>query len=380
MTSRNADGFVLNAMPRFSPIDERMMSRALQLAARGLYTTQPNPRVGCVIAHGATVVGEGWHGRAGEAHAEALALQQAGGNAKGATAYVTLEPHCHESRTPPCTDALIRAGVARVISAMADPNPQVSGKGHEQLRASGLDVEVGLLGATAQSLNAGFIKRMTQGLPWVTVKVASSLDGYVALASGESRWITGDAARRDVQRLRARSSAIVTGINTVVTDDPQLTVRDPQLDTLGRQPVRVVIDSNVRMPAHARLLREPGETLIYATEKSGVLAELAGAQVLPLTAGADGKVDLVAVLRDLARRGCNEALVEAGPTLSGEFLRHNLADELIVYIAPVLLGAGARSMLTLPGLQSMQERRTLQLIDSRRVGGDIRLRLRPQAG
>ena len=367
-------------MPRFSAIDEQLMSRALQLAARGLYTTQPNPRVGCVIAHGATIVGEGWHKRSGEAHAEALALQQAGSNAKGATAYVTLEPHCHQSRTPPCTDALIRAGVARVISAMADPNPQVSGQGHEQLRAAGIDVEVGLLEATAKSLNAGFIKRMTHGLPWVTVKVASSLDGYVALASGESRWITGDASRQDVQRLRARSGAIITGINTVLKDDPQLTVRDPQLDTLGRQPLRVVIDSNARTPAQARLLREPGETFIYAAEKSGGLAGPAGAQVLSLTARADGKVDLEAVLKDLARRGCNEALVEAGPTLSGEFLRENLADELVVYVAPVLLGRGARSMLALPGLQSMQERRTLQLIDSRHVGNDIRLRLRPQAG
>ena len=370
----------MTAMPRFSAIDEQLMSRALQLAARGLYTTQPNPRVGCVIAHGATIVGEGWHKRSGEAHAEALALQQAGSNAKGATAYVTLEPHCHQSRTPPCTDALIRAGVARVISAMADPNPQVSGQGHEQLRAAGIDVEVGLLEATAKSLNAGFIKRMTHGLPWVTVKVASSLDGYVALASGESRWITGDASRQDVQRLRARSSAIITGINTVLMDDPQLTVRDPQLDTLGRQPLRVVIDSNARTPAQARLLREPGETFIYAAEKSGGLAGPAGAQVLSLTARADGKVDLEAVLKDLARRGCNEALVEAGPTLSGEFLRENLADELVVYVAPVLLGRGARSMLALPSLQSMQERRTLQLIDSRHVGNDIRLRLRPQAG
>lgn len=365
-------------MHSFSATDERMMHRALELAARGIYSTPPNPRVGCVVAQGAEIVGEGWHRRSGEAHAEPLALQNAGDKAKGATAYVTLEPHCHQSRTPPCTDALIRAGVSRVVSAVLDPNPKVSGAGQQQLSAAGIDASSGLLETEARELNAGFFKRMTQGMPWVTVKIASSLDGRVALANGESRWITSEAARHDVQRLRARSSAIVTGINTVLTDDPQLTVRSRDFDRGGRdQPLRVVLDSMGRTPQHARLLNEAGTTLIYTSPGAKVAAAGRNVDVVRISTDGAGKVDLQAVLHDLGQRECNEILVEAGPLLSGEFLRQDLADEVIVYLAPVLLGDGAQSMLRLPALSDMKQRRQLQLIESRPIGQDVYLRLRP---
>ena len=231
----------------FSDVDHRMMQRALELARFGLFTTQPNPRVGCVIAVGERIVGEGWHRKSGEAHAEPLALQAAGEHARGATAYVTLEPHCHQSRTPPCTEALIRAGVTRVVCATLDFNPEVHGQGVAQLRAAGVQVDVGLLQAESRELNAGFDRRMQSGMPRVTVKIAASLDGRTALANGESRWITGEAARADVQRLRAATGAVLTGIGTVLADDPQLTVRDPAIDTLGRQPIRAVVDSTLRM-------------------------------------------------------------------------------------------------------------------------------------
>jgi diaminohydroxyphosphoribosylaminopyrimidine deaminase/5-amino-6-(5-phosphoribosylamino)uracil reductase len=365
-------------MQSFSTTDERMMRRALELAAQGIYSTPPNPRVGCVIARGETIVGEGWHRRTGEAHAEPLALQSAGDKAKGATAYVTLEPHCHHSRTPPCTDALIRAGISRVVTAVLDPNPKVSGAGQQQLSAAGIDASAGLLESEARELNAGFFKRMTQGMPWVTVKIASSLDGRVALANGESRWITSEAARHDVQRLRARSSAIVTGINTVLADDPQLTVRSDDFDRGGRdQPLRVVLDSLGRTPAHAKLLSQAGSTLLYTSPGAKLAAMRGKVEVVRVAADGAGKVDLRAVLRDLGQRECNEILIEAGPILSGEFLRQDLADEVIVYLAPVLLGDGAQSMLRLPALSDMKQRRQLQLIESRPIGPDVYLRLRP---
>ncbi len=365
-------------MSSFSATDERMMRRALELAARGIYSTPPNPRVGCVIAQGEQIVGEGWHRRSGEAHAEPLALQNAGDKAKGATAYVTLEPHGYQSRRTPCTDALIQAGIKRVVSAALDPNPKVSGAGQQQLSASGIDASAGLLENEARELNAGFFKRMTQGVPWVTVKVASSLDGRVALANGESRWITSEVARQDVQRLRARSSAIVTGVNTVLADDPQLTVRSKEFDRGGReQPLRVILDSLGRTPAHAKLLREPGTTLLYTSAGAKLAAMGDAVEVVRIAGDGAGKVDLRAVLQDLGRRQCNEILIEAGPILSGEFLRQDLADEVIVYMAPVLLGDGAQSMLRLPALSDMKHRRQLQLIESRPIGPDVYLRLRP---
>jgi diaminohydroxyphosphoribosylaminopyrimidine deaminase / 5-amino-6-(5-phosphoribosylamino)uracil reductase len=363
-----------------STFDEQMMQRALELAALGRYTTHPNPRVGCVITQGERIVGEGWHRKAGEAHAEPLALQAAGDETRNATVYVTLEPHCHDSRTPPCSQALIRAGVRRVICAMLDPNPQVRGEGVRQMQQAGIEVEVGLAETDAQALNAGFHKRMTTGLPRVVVKIAASLDARVALANGESRWITGEAARSDVQRLRGEASAILTGIDTVLADDPRLTVRDPSIDMAGRRPLRVVLDSRLRTPVQAQMLRESGETLIITGStddaKAAVLAAR-GAHVLRVSLDDRGRVDLSQVLHELGRRQCNEVLVEAGPTLAGRFVELGLADELIVYIAPVLLGAEAQSMLHLPRIDSLADRLQFNLHCTEMFGADLKLVLRP---
>jgi diaminohydroxyphosphoribosylaminopyrimidine deaminase/5-amino-6-(5-phosphoribosylamino)uracil reductase len=364
----------------FSPLDERMMRRAIELARLGLYTTDPNPRVGCVIAHDARVVGEGGHRKSGEAHAEALALAAAGDAARGATAYVTLEPHCHRSRTPPCTDALIRAGVKRVVCGTLDPNPRVSGAGVKQLAASGIAVDTGLLEAEVRELNLGFAKRMTTGLPRVIVKIAMSLDGRVALANGVSKWITGEAARADVQHLRAASSAVLTGIETVIADDPQLNVRDPSIELLGRQPLRVVLDTRLRMAPAARMLREPGQVLVFTAEErladAGALRK-AGAEVVAAALDTERRIDLQNVLVELGRRECNEVLVEAGPTLAGRFLQLGLADELIVYIAPIVLGPEARAMALLPPLYRIEDVPRYTLHGMQRIGADVKLVLRP---
>lgn len=363
----------------FSAVDHRLMARALQLAERGLFTTDPNPRVGCVIAQGEQIVGEGWTSPVGGPHAEVHALRAAGTAARGATVYVTLEPCSHHGRTPPCTEALIAAGVRRVVSALRDPNPLVDGKGFRQMQEAGIAVETGLLDSSARQLNAGFVKRMTHGLPLVTVKVAASLDGKVALRNGVSRWITGEAARRDVQRLRARSSVVLTGIGTVLADDPLLTVRDPDIEMLGRKPLRVVCDTRLRISPAARLFREEGPVVIY-TAKEGSPG-VSGAQVAVQTAAVDpgGALDLVSILKDLARRHCNEVLVEAGPTLSGRFLELGLVDLLVVYLSPVLLGRDARSMLALPALEDMAGRQELELLATRRIGDDLKLTWRPRA-
>jgi len=365
----------------FTEFDQRMMARALQLAERGLFTTDPNPRVGCVVTEGERIIGEGWTSPVGGPHAEVNALRAAGEASRGATAYVTLEPCSHHGRTPPCSDALVAAGVRRVVCAVGDPNPLVAGEGINRLRAAGIQVESGLLAQSAERLNAGFFKRMVRGLPFVTVKVAASLDGKVALRNGASRWITGEAARRDVQRMRARSSAVLTGIGTVLADDPQLTVRDPGIEMLGRHPLRVVCDAQLRMPATARMLKEAGSTLVYATVTTGAaLLEKAGAQVQVVGADERGSLDLVAVLRDLAARHCNEVLVEAGPALSGRFLELGLADLLVTYMSPVLLGDEARSMLSIPAIDDMQHRLALELVEQRRVGDGLKLTWRPRGG
>jgi diaminohydroxyphosphoribosylaminopyrimidine deaminase / 5-amino-6-(5-phosphoribosylamino)uracil reductase len=366
----------------FSDIDHRMMRRALELARLGLFTTQPNPRVGCVIAHDDRIIGEGWHRKSGEAHAEPLALNAAGEQARGAIAYVTLEPHCHESRTPPCTDALIRFDVARVVCAMLDPNPNVHGLGVEQLRAAGIQVDVGLLEREAQELNAGFAKRMQTGVPRVTVKVGASLDGRTALASGESRWITGEAARADVQRMRAASGAVLTGVGTVLADDPQLTVRDPAIITLGRQPLRAVLDSQLRMSPDARMLRESGDTVIFTgADRMDDIAkfEARNAKVVLLPLDQEGRVDLHVVLRALGSMHCNDVLVEAGAILAGRIVELGLADELIVYMAPSLLGSEARPMLQLPQLARLADRLQWRFHTSEMVGDDLKLVLRPHA-
>ncbi|MET0534730.1 MAG: bifunctional diaminohydroxyphosphoribosylaminopyrimidine deaminase/5-amino-6-(5-phosphoribosylamino)uracil reductase RibD [Steroidobacter sp.] len=359
----------------FSPFDERMMRRAIELAGLGRHTTQPNPCVGCVITQGERIVGEGWHRKWGEPHAEVLALRAAGEAAKGATVYVTLEPHSYQGRTPPCTDALIRAGVSRVVSGVLDANPKVSGDGVRQLQAAGIAAEVGLLADEARELNLGFEKRMQTGLPRVIVKSAISLDGRIALANGESKWITGEAARADVQRLRARMSAVLTGIETVLADDPQLNVRDPAIDMYGRQPLRVVLDSKLRMPATARMLSLPGETLIVSAT-AATRSPLASAELVTVASDEHGRVDLHSVMQELGRRLCNDVLVEAGPTLVGRVLHLGLADELIVYIAPTLLGPDARPMAQLPLLTQLSQAQRYTLHSHDRIGDDVRLVLR----
>ncbi|MEE2799007.1 MAG: bifunctional diaminohydroxyphosphoribosylaminopyrimidine deaminase/5-amino-6-(5-phosphoribosylamino)uracil reductase RibD [Pseudomonadota bacterium] len=372
-------------MPEWSAADREWMSRAFMLAERGVYTTEPNPRVGCVLVADGRIVGEGWHVRAGEGHAEVNALAQAGDLARGATAYVTLEPCSHFGRTPPCADALVKAGVSRVVAAMQDPNPQVAGNGLNRLREAGIEVSCGLLEAQAQALNPGFIKRMQQGLPWVRVKLAMSLDGRTAMASGESKWITGPAARADVQRLRARSGAVVSGADSVLLDDSALTVRAAELGlpadeaaaAAERQPLRVLIDSLRRVPLDQRFFRETGPTLVISTsaEQAADDYRAAGSELLAVP-GADGKVDLHAVLQTLAERGCNEVLVEAGAGLSGAFWRAGLVDELIVYMAPRLLGSQARPLMQLP-FESMSEAMDVAIVDMRAIGQDWRITARP---
>jgi diaminohydroxyphosphoribosylaminopyrimidine deaminase/5-amino-6-(5-phosphoribosylamino)uracil reductase len=359
----------------FTADDARHMARALLLARRGLYTTDPNPRVGCVLVLDGLVIGEGWHERAGEPHAEVHALREAGARADGATAYVTLEPCCHHGRTPPCTQALIDAGVKRVVAGMHDPNPRVAGEGANQLRAAGVQVNVGLMEAEAEQLNPGFLKRMRDGRPFVRVKLAVSLDGRTALAGGESQWITGEAARRDVQRWRARSSAILTGVSTVLADDPQMNVRDI---ANAKQPLRIVLDSQLRMPPQAQMLKLPGRTLVVtasADPKRAQALRNAGAEIEVFAAG-HGQVDLHALMQHLAARELNEILVESGARLAGGLLQAGLIDELVVYSAPSILGHDARGMFSLPPLQSMAERIALTIVDRRAVGQDWRVMAR----
>jgi diaminohydroxyphosphoribosylaminopyrimidine deaminase / 5-amino-6-(5-phosphoribosylamino)uracil reductase len=351
--------------------DSRWMAQALRLAEQGLYGTSPNPRVGCVLVTGEELVGSGWHRRAGEPHAEVHALRAAGEKARGATAYVTLEPCSHHGKTPPCADALIAAGVARVVVAVQDPNPRVAGEGIAKLRAAGIMVECGLMEAAARELNIGFFARMSRGMPLVRSKIAMSLDGHTALANGISKWITGEAARLDVQHWRARSCAVLTGVATVLADDARLNVRDIATE---RQPLRVVLDSGLRMPLTACMLHGKN-VLIYAavrdSEKTAAL-EKAGAAVSVLPAG-NGQVDLPAMLRDLGQRGCNEVLLEAGSTLNGAMLRAGLVDELLLYVAPQLLGDMARGMAQLGELTALDQRIGLKWQDVRQVGNDMRI-------
>jgi len=366
----------------FSDFDRFAMQRALTLAARGLETTDPNPRVGCVIAQRGRVVGEGWHERAGEAHAEIAALRAAGTQAVGATVYVTLEPCSHHGRTPPCVEALIAARVARVLIAARDPNPQVDGKGAAALRAAGIAVESGLMEGEAIDLNAGFFRRMLTGRPLVRVKLAMSLDGRTALASGESRWITGEAARQDVQHWRARSSAILTGIGTVLADDPRLDVRLPvEAGAARRQPLRIVLDSQLRTPPGARLFETPGEVLILTTltapeDPRALQLTSRGARLESLPLEGE-RVALAPVLDRLAELELNEVLVEAGAILAGEMLRQALVDELLLYVGLRLLGPSARALVTMPPLARLADAPSFSLFDMQPMGDDLRLRLRP---
>ena len=359
----------------FTAVDHLLMARALRLAERAAFTTRPNPMVGCVIAHGEDVVGEGWHQRKGGPHAEVFALRAAEERARGATAYVTLEPCAHTGSTGPCADALIAAGVARVVGAMRDPFPQVDGAGFEKLRAAGIVVESGLMEAQARELNRGFLSRIERGRPWLRVKLASSLDGRTAMASGDSKWISGEAARRDVQQWRARSGALLTGAGTVLADDPQLTVRlDDGSDFLP--PLRVVLDPGLATVARGRVREGDAPTLYLHAPEAKPPRGLQGDHVaVPVD---KGRFDLDAVLRLLATRGINEVQVEAGATLAGAFLAAGLVDELLLYIAPVLLGERARPLFDGLHIDAMAERLRLRTVDSRSIGGDLRLLLRPE--
>lgn len=358
-------------------LDAHYMARALELARKGRYSTHPNPRVGCVIVRDGQVVGEGWHVRAGEPHAEVHALRAAGGLARGATAYVTLEPCSHHGRTPPCADALVNAGVARVVAAMQDPNPEVAGRGLQRLAQAGVDTHSGVLEGEARAINKGFLKRMEHGLPYVRVKLAMSLDGRTAMASGESQWITGPAARSAVQRLRAESSVVLTGADTVLADDARLTVRAAELGldaeqtalAMSRPPLRVLIDGRLRVPLDAPFFKA-GPALVATC--AAVEEQYANGPECLIVPGPDGQVDLRRLLLELAARGVNDVLVEAGPRLAGAFAQQGLVDEYQLFVAGKFLGSSARPLLDWP-LAQMGQAPLLKIIEMRAVGDDWRV-------
>jgi len=362
----------------FSADDHAFMARALALTERGRDTATPNPNVGCVLVKGGRLIGEGWHERAGEAHAETRALAAATESPEGATAYVTLEPCSHQGRTGPCADALIAARISRVVAALEDPNPQVKGRGFARLREAGASVEVGLMASEALEVHRGFVSRMARGRPWMRIKAAASLDGRIALANGESRWITGEAARRDVHALRARSCAMLTGIGTVLRDDPELNVRHVPC---SRQPRRVVIDSKLDMPAAAKILQgEPPIILtISADEARRRALEARGAEVIQVPREGE-KTDLVAVARLLAGRGFNEVTVETGGKLMGSLLRAGVIDELVLYYAPLILGDKSQGMFALPEWTSLEQALRARIVDVRAIGEDLRVTARLSEG
>ncbi len=375
----------------FSANDHLFMTRALQLAEQGLYTTMPNPRVGCVIVKDGKIVGEGAHLKAGEPHAEVFALRQAGEAAKGATLYVTLEPCNHTGRTPACTHALLQAGISKVIAAMQDPNPQVSGSGLAHLQAHNIETATGLMQAQAEVLNPGFISRMTKNTPFVRSKIAASLDGKTALKNGVSQWITSEAARADVQHWRARSCAILTGAGTVLADDPSMSVRYNSLNNvpadpmdIGLQPMRIIVDSQLQISPKAKILHSEnklgGNALIAfakASQKKQAQLLATGAELLCIP-NAEGKVCLKTLLSHLASREINEVLVEGGEGLNGALMAQNLIDELLIYYAPKLMGGAAKSMFAMPAFTNMQQAIALEIIELRQIGADIRLRAKPR--
>jgi diaminohydroxyphosphoribosylaminopyrimidine deaminase / 5-amino-6-(5-phosphoribosylamino)uracil reductase len=359
----------------FTADDYRFMTRALQLAERGLYSTMPNPRVGCVIVKDNKIVGEGAHLKAGEPHAEIFAIRQAGSQSKGAKAYVTLEPCSHTGRTPPCSQAIVTAGISKVIVAMQDPNPQVAGSGLVQLQSHHIEVATGLMERQAQELNPGFISRMTHNLPYIRCKIAASLDGRTALKNGESKWITGEAARLDVQHWRARSCAILTGVGTVLADNPSMNVREL---SIGRQPLKVIIDSDLQTPVNANILQNKNALIAFAKDsqnKANQLLEMS-AELLCIP-NEHGRVCLKTLLSHLASREINEVQCEGGEGLNGALMAQKLIDELLIYYAPKLMGSAAKSMFAMPEFTSMSQAIALDILDVRQIGADIRLRAKP---
>ncbi len=357
--------------------DYQWMARALQLARNGIYTTHPNPRVGCVIVNNGEVVGEGWHHQAGEKHAEIIALEQAGEKARNAVMYVTLEPCCHHGRTPPCVESIIQAGVTKVVIASRDPNPLVDHAGIEALQQSGIHVTTNVCRNLAVQMNCGFFSRMRRQRPWVTLKIAISLDGKTAMADGDSKWITSSAAREDVHRLRAASSAIMTGIGTVLRDDPSMTARAPGVEI---QPLRVILDSNLSTPVYAKILKQPGKTVIITTGRNQdpeLMPEFDSSVEVLVMPEKDNRIDLEAVLSELGKLEVNDLLLEAGAELSGSMLRLNLVDELVVYMAPDLLGSNTRGMFEIHQLQSLDDKLRFEFGEIRKIGRDLRLTLRP---
>jgi diaminohydroxyphosphoribosylaminopyrimidine deaminase/5-amino-6-(5-phosphoribosylamino)uracil reductase len=361
----------------FSQLDENYMASAIDLSRLGEGDTHPNPCVGCVVVHEGEIVGEGYHSRAGEAHAEILALAQAADKARGATMYINLEPCCHQGRTPPCTDTIARAGIERVVCAMEDPNPMVSGGGFDVLRTAGVDVEFGLLESEARWLNRGFITRMLSGRPWVALKIGATLDGRTATESGESQWITGLEAREDVHKQRARYSAIMTGIGTVAADDPQMTVR---LVATEKEPLRVVLDTNLRIASDAQIIGDDGNILILTgseDDKKRVVLEAKGAEIvsLPIETNNGGGIDLQSVLEELGLRDHNDVFVECGGKLAGSLLEHGLVDELLVYYAPSVLGGSARGMFDTQTIEKLIDRPQFRFHDVTQIGDDVRARV-----
>ncbi len=365
-------------MSEFSAKDREFMQRSLQLAEQGMFGAHPNPMVGCVLVKNDKIVGEGWHARAGEAHAEVNAIRDAGDEARGATAYVTLEPCSHHGKTPPCCDALLEAGISQVVVAHEDPNPKVDGKGIERLQNAGVIVRSGLMRLEAGQLVAGFLSRIERGRPRVQLKIACSLDGRIAMANGESQWITGVEARLDVQRLRARAGAIMTGIGTVLADDPSLTVRETGFNPYDRQPLRVILDSDLRTPLAAKMLTLPGVTLIFCSADADAdgLSD-AGAEVVKVHAD-DGLVDMSSVLQDVADRGVNDLLVEAGPTIAGQLIEQKWVDEFVIYQAPHILGSETMGMFNTPSWNELANRQALTITDVVQVGNDTRITAIPE--
>ena len=364
--------------PHYSADDYRFMADALRLAKKGVYTTHPNPRVGCILVKDGNILSQGWHEKAGQAHAEIVALQLAGEQSHGASVYVTLEPCAHHGRTPPCADALVEAGVKEVIIAMQDPNPLVAGEGISKLEQAGIKVKCGLLEQQAEELNRGFVSRMKSGRPWVTVKLGASIDGRSAMKSGESQWITGAEARQDVQRLRAASSAILTGSGTVLADDPSLTVR---LADVSRQPLRVIMDSYLSIPDSAKVFNDKHPLLVAtaAAEDDERFQQLQNRGIdIRCFQARDGRVDARSLLQHLANDfSCNEILVEAGSVVCGNLLKNQLVDEIIIYMAPVIMGSAAKGIFDIPGLERMSQKIELSIKDIRPVGRDWRVTAQP---